>query len=99
MPLVINGKTVVIPSPATPQKVKRGPYRNAKRAVTVNLDNDATQVFIPHLVRLLGVSRATVYTWLKAGRLPPPDYLDATGHQVWRAPTVRAVLDTFRICE
>lgn len=44
----------------------------------------------------VGVSRATVYNWLRAGKIPKPQ--DVNGHKRWTAEQVNQIID-WRIAE
>jgi prophage regulatory protein len=44
---------------------------------------------LPELVRMIGVSRATIYRYINSGRLPPPVKL-STRSIAWRASEITA---------
>ena len=48
------------------------------------------------MARLLGVSRATLYNWLRSGRIPQPERNELTRYPEWRPEDVERIREAVR---
>ncbi len=48
------------------------------------------------VAKLLNVSRATLYNWLRLGKIPEPERNELTGYPLWRVEDVQRIREAVR---